>query len=103
MVNDPEISLEWARSPHFYMPFYVYQYATRFYAAIALSHRILTDGAPAVRDYIDFLKAVGSDYPINVLKKDGVDMTTKAPVASALSVFSSVLDETEAVITSLGL
>ena len=103
MVNDPEISLEWARIPHFYMPFYVYQYATGFSAAIALSHRILTDGAPAVRDYIDFLKAGGSDYPINVLKKAGVDMTTKAPVASALSVFSSVLDETEAVITSLGL
>lgn len=102
MVNDPEISLEWARIPHFYMPFYVYQYATGFSAAIALSHRILTDGAPAVRDYIDFLKAGGSDYPINVLKKAGVDMTTKAPVASALSVFSSVLDETEAVITSLG-
>ena len=60
--------------------------------------------APYVwRDYIDFLKAGGSDYPINVLKKAGVDMTTKAPVASALSVFSSVLDETEAVITSLGL
>ena len=103
MVNDPEISLEWARIPHFYMPFYVYQYATGFSAAIALSHRILTDGAPAVRDYIEILKAGGSDYPINVLKKAGVDMTTKAPVASALSVFSSVLDETEAVITSLGL
>lgn len=74
-----------------------------FFRSLALSHRILTDGAPAVRDYIDFLKAGGSDYPINVLKKAGVDMTTKAPVASALSVFSSVLDETEAVITSLGL
>ena len=98
-----EISLEWARIPHFYMPFYVYQYATGFSAAIALSHRILTEGQPAVEDYINFLKAGGSDYPINVLKKAGVDMTTKFPVASALSVFSSVLDEAEKVIAELGL
>ena len=103
MTNDPEISLEWARIPHFYMPFYVYQYATGFSAAIALSHRILTEGQPAVEDYINFLKAGGSDYPINVLKKAGVDMTTKFPVASALSVFSSVLDEAEKVIAELGL
>lgn len=103
MTNDPEISLEWARIPHFYMPFYVYQYATGFSAAIALSHRILTEGQPVVEDYINFLKAGGSDYPINVLKKAGVDMTTKFPVASALSVFSSVLDEAEKVIAELGL
>ena len=103
MVNDPEIALEWARIPHFYRPFYVYQYATGFSAAIALSSHILTEGEPAVHDYIDFLKAGGSDYPIEVLKKAGVDMTTKEPVASALRVFKSVLDETEKVIAELSL
>ncbi len=103
MVNDPEIALEWARIPHFYRPFYVYQYATGFSAAIALSSRILTEGEPAVHDYIEFLKAGGSDYPIEVLKKAGVDMTTKEPVASALKVFASVLDELEKVIEELSL
>lgn len=101
MVIDPEISLEWARVPHFYMPFYVYQYATGFSAAIALSSRILTEGAPAVTEYIDFLKAGGSDYPIDVLKKAGVDMTTKEPVTRALKVFASVLDEMEKTIDIL--
>lgn len=101
MISDPEIALEWARIPHFYMPFYVYQYATGFSAAIALSNRILTEGQPAVDDYIAFLSAGGSDYPIEVLKKAGVDMTTKAPVASALKVFASVLDEIEKVIEEL--
>ncbi len=96
MARDPEIALEWARIPHFYRSFYVYQYATGFSAAIALSNRILTEGEPAVHDYIEFLKAGGSDYPIEVLKKAGVDMTTKEPVESALKVFASVLDETEA-------
>lgn len=101
MISDPEIALEWARIPHFYMPFYVYQYATGFSAAIALSNKILTEGQPAVDNYIAFLSAGGSDYPIEVLKKAGVDMTTKAPVASALKVFSSVLDEIEKVIEEL--
>lgn len=103
MVNDPEIALEWARIPHFYRPFYVYQYATGFSAAIALSSRILTEGEPAVHDYIEFLKAGGSDYPIDVLKKAGIDMTTKEPVARALAVFASVLDETETLIEELTL
>lgn len=101
MISDPEISLEWARIPHFYMPFYVYQYATGFSAAIALSNKILTEGPSAVDSYIAFLSAGGSDYPIEVLKKAGVDMTTKAPVASALKVFASVLDEIEKVIEEL--
>lgn len=101
MVNDPEIALEWARIPHFYRPFYVYQYATGFSAAIALSSRILKEGEPAVHDYLEFLKAGGSDYPIEVLKKAGVDMTTKAPVASALKVFAETLDEIEKVIDEI--
>ncbi len=93
MVSDPEIALEWARIPHFYSPFYVYQYATGYSAAIALSSRILKEGKPAVDDYLAFLSAGGSDYPIEVLKRAGVDMTTKAPVADALKVFSEVLDQ----------
>ncbi|MGN0203666.1 MAG: oligoendopeptidase F [Coprococcus sp.] len=103
MINDPEIALEWARIPHFYRPFYVYQYATGFSAAIALSTRILKEGTPAVQDYINFLKAGGSDYPIEVLKKAGVNMTTKEPVANALKVFTSVLDEIEEIIEELSL
>ncbi len=102
MARDPEIALEWSRIPHFYEPFYVYQYATGMSAALALSSRILTEGEPAVKEYIDFLKAGGSDYPIEVLKKAGVDMTTKAPVASALKVFADTLDQAEAVIKELG-
>jgi oligoendopeptidase F len=101
MARDPEIALEWARIPHFYTPFYVYQYSTGFAAAIALSNRILTEGQPAVDDYIAFLSAGGSDYPIEVLKKAGVDMTTKEPVTSALKVFSSVLDEMEKLVEAL--
>ncbi len=98
MVSDPEIALEWARIPHFYTPFYVYQYATGYSAAIALSSRILKEGKPAVDDYLAFLSAGGSDYPIEVLKRAGVDMTTKEPVASALKVFSEVLDQACAIV-----
>ena len=98
MVSDPEIALEWARIPHFYTPFYVYQYATGYSAAIALSSRILKEGKPAVDDYLAFLSAGGSDYPIEVLKRAGVDMTTKKPVADALKVFSEVLDEACAIV-----
>lgn len=98
MVSDPEIALEWARIPHFYSPFYVYQYATGYSAAIALSSRILKEGKPAVDDYLAFLSAGGSDYPIEVLKRAGVDMTTKEPVADALKVFSEVLDQAYAIL-----
>ena len=98
MVSDPEIALEWARIPHFYTPFYVYQYATGYSAAIALSSRILKEGKTAVDDYLAFLSAGGSDYPIEVLKRAGVDMTTKKPVADALKVFSEVLDEACAIV-----
>ena len=76
IVVDEEIGLEWARIPHFYYNYYVYQYATGFSAAVALSNQILTEGKPAVERYINnFLKAGCSDYPIEVLKKAGVDMT----------------------------
>ncbi|MEZ7170479.1 oligoendopeptidase F [Sporosarcina sp. OR05] len=94
--EDKEIALEWARIPHFYYNYYVYQYATGFSAAIALSHQILTEGQPAVDRYINqFLKAGSSDYPIEVLKKAGVDMTSKEPIEEACRVFEERLNELE--------
>ncbi|RNF38479.1 oligoendopeptidase F [Planococcus salinus] len=93
---DEEIGLEWARIPHFYYNYYVFQYATGFSAATALSKAILEDGQPAVDRYInEFLKAGSSDYPIEVLKKAGVDMTESGPVEAACKVFEQKLDELE--------
>ncbi|MDF2610145.1 MAG: yjbG [Lachnospiraceae bacterium] len=93
---DSEIDMEWARIPHFYTAFYVYQYATGYSAAIALSRKILEEGQPAVDDYISkFLSGGSSDYPIELLKKAGVDMSKKEPVNQALALFASLLDEME--------
>ncbi|MFX4304426.1 oligoendopeptidase F [Exiguobacterium sp. A1_3_1] len=96
IVLDEEIGLEWARIPHFYYNYYVYQYATGISAAAALTDQILEEGQPAVERYINnFLKAGSSDYPIEVLKAAGVDMTTKAPVISALKQFELTLNNFE--------
>ncbi len=95
IVIDEEIGLEWARIPHFYYNFYVYQYATGYSAATALSKQILEEGEPAVARYIDFLKAGSSDYPIEVLKRAGVDMTSPEPIKEALAVFEKTLTEME--------
>ncbi|MCD8508551.1 MAG: oligoendopeptidase F [Bacillus sp. (in: Bacteria)] len=95
IVIDEEIALEWARIPHFYYNFYVYQYATGYSAATALAKQILEEGEPAVNRYLDFLKAGSSDYPIEVLKKAGVDMTSPEPIKQALSVFEETLNELE--------
>ncbi|MFD3447347.1 oligoendopeptidase F [Microbacteriaceae bacterium 4G12] len=96
IVIDEEIGLEWARIPHFYYNYYVYQYATGFSAATALSKQILEEGQPAVERYINnFLKAGSSDYPIEVLKKAGVDMASPEPVKEALQVFEERLNELE--------
>jgi len=92
---DKEIEMEWARIPHFYTPFYVYQYATGFSAAIALSNKILTEGAPAVEDYKKFLRGGSSMYPLDLLRMAGVDMEQKKPVEDALHVFAQYLDEME--------
>ncbi|MBS4193654.1 oligoendopeptidase F [Lederbergia citri] len=92
---DEEIGLEWSRIPHFYYNYYVYQYATGFSAAAALSSQILEEGESAVTRYIEFLKAGSSDYPIEVLKKAGVDMTTAAPIEAACKVFEEKLAEME--------
>ena len=99
LVIDKEIGLEWSRIPHFYYNYYVYQYATGFSAATALSKQILEEGKPAVERYInEFLKAGSSDYPIEVLKKAGVDMTSSEPVKEAMQVFEEKLNELEALL-----
>ncbi|WP_188455356.1 oligoendopeptidase F [Virgibacillus oceani] len=95
VVSDEEIGLEWARIPHFYYNYYVYQYATGFSAATALAGKILSGEEGAVDRYLDFLKAGSSDYPIEVLKKAGVDMTSKQPILAALDVFEEKLNELE--------
>lgn len=92
---DKEIGYEWARIPHFYYNFYVYQYATGYSAAAALAKQILEEGEKAVERYLDFLKAGSSDYPIEVLKKAGVDMTTKEPIENALKLFEEHLSMLE--------
>lgn len=98
LVIDEEIGLEWSRIPHFYYNYYVYQYATGFSAAAALSKQILDEGQPAVERYLEFLKAGSSDYPIEVLKKAGVDMTSPEPIEEACKVFEEKLNEMEALL-----
>lgn len=88
---DAAIAMEWARIPHFYTPFYVYQYATGYSAAITLSERILKEGTEAVKDYKAFLSGGSSKDPIDLLKIAGVDMSTSAPIAKALEVFNSLI------------
>ena len=95
IVIDSEIDMEWARIPHFYNAFYVYQYATGYSAAIALSRRILNEGEQAVKDYIQFLSGGSSNYPIELLKGAGVDMSTKEPVTQALKLFEELLTQME--------
>ncbi len=92
---DPSADFEWSRIPHFYNSFYVYQYATSYAAATALSKKILAEGSLEVDKYLAFLKSGSSDYPIEVLKKAGVDMTTPAPIEAAIARFDQVLDEME--------
>ncbi|MGN0678368.1 MAG: oligoendopeptidase F [Oscillospiraceae bacterium] len=98
LVVDSELDMEWARIPHFYYDYYVYQYATGFSAAIALSQRILNEGEPAVRDYIGFLSGGCSADPITLLRGAGVDMMDTKAVDDALKMFSSLLDEMDSLI-----
>lgn len=95
MVIDPEIDMEWAKIPHFYTPFYVYQYATGFSAAIALSRKILKEGPKAVEDYLGFLRGGSSADPITLLRGAGVDMASKDPINEALALFDELVDELE--------
>ena len=92
MIVDNDIDIEWARIPHFYSDFYVYQYATGYAAASAFAKSILEGKEDAVPKYIDFLKSGGSDYPIEILKKAGVDMTTSKPLEATIERFNELLD-----------
>ncbi len=96
IVLDDEIKLEWARIPHFYYNYYVYQYATGYSAAIALSQKILKEGESAVKNYIRFLSSGCSTDPISLLKIAGVDMSTTKPVTDALEMFGQLITEMEA-------
>ena len=98
MVIDSDIDIEWARIPHFYYNFYVFQYSTGYSAAIALSQKILEEGNDAVIKYKNFLKSGCSEYPIDTLKKAGVDMTSPEPIEKALKVFEGLLNEMDSII-----
>ena len=95
MVVDDEIAMEWARIPHFYYNYYVFQYATGYSAAIALSRKILSEGESAVKNYLGFLSGGCSKSPIDLLKGAGVDMTSPEPINQALALFDKLLDEME--------
>lgn len=98
MISDKQISYEWAKIPHFYYNFYVYQYATGFTSAVAIAHSILKEGAPAVERYKKFLSGGCSDAPVELLKIAGVNLETPAPIQSALDVMDEILDEMEALL-----
>ena len=97
-VVDDLIAFEWSRIPHFYRAFYVYQYATGISAATALAKAILNEGQPAIDRYRRFLSAGGSDYPINLLRDAGVDMTSPEPVRAALDHFEGLLEQFESLL-----
>ncbi len=101
LVVDDEVQYEWSRIPHFYRPFYVYKYATSYSAAVALSGRILREGEPAVKKYLEFLSMGSSAYPLDELAHAGVDMTTEAPIDAALDKFGQILDEAEQCVRQL--
>ena len=98
MISDEEIKYEWSRIPHFYSEFYVYQYATGFSAAIALSKRIMELGEEGVNDYMKFLTGGSSKDPIDLLKMAGVDMSTPDPINAAMEMFGELVDELESLI-----
>jgi len=95
MVVDEEESYTWARVPHFYYNFYVYQYATGFAASEALAEKVKSEGKTAVKKYLDFLKAGSSDYPIDILKNAGVDMNSPEPILAVTKKMNQIIDEIE--------
>jgi len=99
---DPEITIEWARIPHFYYNFYVFQYATGISAALALSEKVMQGNAADQQAYLNFLKGGSSLYPIEMLKQAGVDMTSSAPVTSAIETFDQLLTELEKLLEEQG-
>lgn len=101
VTADPEIKLEWSRIPHFYYNYYVFQYATGFSAASALAKKVLDKEPAALENYLNYLKSGSSDYPIEVMKKAGVDMTKADYIEDAMKVFEQRLNELEALIEEL--
>jgi oligoendopeptidase F len=97
-IIDDEVKAEWAHIPHFYYNFYVYQYATSFTASAALSEQVLAGDQAATKRYLEFLSAGGSDYPINLLKNAGVDMTTSQPFELSMKKMNKVMDEMERIL-----
>lgn len=101
LERDPEIAMEWSRIPHFYYNYYVYQYATGFAAATTLSEGITSGKEGALDNYLTYLKAGSSDFPIDVMKKAGVDMTKSEYLDNAFSVFEIRLNELEALLPEI--
>jgi oligoendopeptidase F len=98
LVIDDEVAYEWSRIPHFYRSFYVYQYATGYSSAVALSEAILHEGAPAVKRYLEFLSLGNSVYCLDALKHGGVDLSSPEPVRLAMKKFDAILTEAEKLI-----
>ncbi len=98
MVMDEEEALSWSRIPHFYYTYYVYTYATSFAASQLVARRIREEGQPAVDDYLKFLSSGGSDYPIELLKIAGVDMSTPTPIEATTAKMNELLDQMEAIL-----
>ncbi|MBN2173206.1 MAG: hypothetical protein JW731_03690, partial [Bacteroidales bacterium] len=92
---DDYIDMEWAFIPHFYYNFYVYQYSTSFTASISLAEKVMSGDKQALENYMDFLSAGGSDYPIELLKNAGVDMTSSEPFEKTIAAMNKVMDEIE--------
>src|SRR6185437_13100631 len=95
VIIDPTYASEWAYIPHFYYDFYVYQYATSIAASAYFSDQVLAGGDKARDNYLNVLRAGGSDYPTNTLMKAGLDMTTPAPYRALINKFASTIDEVE--------
>jgi len=95
---DDYIKIEWAYIPHFYMNFYVYQYSTSFTASMSLAEKVMNKESGAVEKYLKFLSSGGSDYPINLLKNAGVDMTTSVPFDKTIAAMNKVMDEIETIL-----
>jgi oligoendopeptidase F len=100
VVIDPAYAIEWAGIPHFYYNFYVYQYATSIAASVFFDQQIQTGGTAARDAYLDVLRAGGSDYPVDILKRAGLDMTSPAPYRALINKFSRTLDEVEKVMAT---
>jgi len=94
--------MEWALIPHFYRGFYVYQYSTSFTASIALAQKVMSGDKLALKKYIEFLSSGGSDYPIELLKKAGADMTTNDPFDKTIEAMNQVMDEIEKILDKKG-